>query len=94
MRNVARVSSPVIGEHRATHTPKSSDPEMHRIAVAGGMGQVGRALVNRLADHGHTVFVLSRRNVSQVDGIWHEEFFDMCSRLMHLGDSLPKCDMT
>lgn len=42
---------------------------MHRIAVAGGMGQVGRALVNGLADHGHTVFVFSRRTVSYFESI-------------------------
>ncbi|KAM0713397.1 hypothetical protein Q7P37_010359 [Cladosporium fusiforme] len=33
---------------------------MHRIAVAGGMGQVGKSLVAGLANHGHTVIVLSR----------------------------------
>lgn len=31
------------------------------IAVAGGLGQVGRTLVDGLVQHGHTVLVLSRK---------------------------------
>jgi nucleoside-diphosphate-sugar epimerase len=31
------------------------------IAVAGGLGQVGRALVDGLVQHGHKVLVLSRK---------------------------------
>lgn len=31
------------------------------IAVAGGMGQVGRAIVDGLVKHGHKVIVLSRK---------------------------------
>jgi NAD dependent epimerase/dehydratase family enzyme len=31
------------------------------IAIAGGMGQVGQALVEGLVQHGHEVIVLSRK---------------------------------
>jgi uncharacterized protein YbjT (DUF2867 family) len=37
------------------------------IAVAGGMGQVGQALIEGLVQHGHEVIVLSRK-------VWHGSF--------------------
>lgn len=35
------------------------------IAVAGGLGQVGRALVDGLVQHGHKVLVLTRKVSNQ-----------------------------
>lgn len=36
------------------------------IAVAGGMGQVGRAIVDGLLKHGHKVIVLSRKVLQEL----------------------------
>jgi L-asparaginase/Glu-tRNA(Gln) amidotransferase subunit D len=41
-------------------------PIMAIIAVAGGLGQVGRALVDGLVQHGHKVLVLTRKVSDQI----------------------------